>query len=82
MKIERDAYNFYTKLDDGKLAEINCEKKDNELLVTRSYTPEEHRGKGIATSIMKEVIKYAKKEKLKIIPKCEFAKHYCTKNKC
>jgi len=82
MKIERDAYNFYTKLDDNTKAEINCEKNGNELKVTRSYTPEAHRGKGIATSIMKEVIKYAKKEKLTIVPSCEFAKNYCTKNKC
>ncbi|HLE06723.1 MAG TPA: GNAT family N-acetyltransferase [Candidatus Nanoarchaeia archaeon] len=82
MKIEREGYTFFIKLTDTLRAEINCEKKGKELKVTRSYTPEEYRGRGIATSIMKEVIKYARQEKLTIIPDCEFAKNYCMKNKC
>jgi predicted GNAT family acetyltransferase len=81
MKVLQDGYRFYIDLGDA-IAQIVCEKKGTDLLVLSSFTPEEHRGKGIGSMIMNEVIKYAKVNKLRIVPKCSFAVHYCSKNKC
>ena len=63
-------------------AEIVCEKDRDSLMVIHSYTPEQFRGKEVASTIMKEVIKYAKKNNLEIVPVCSFAVHYCGKHKC
>ncbi len=81
-KIERDGFIFFIKLNDKARAEIDCEKHGNELHVVRSFTPEEFRGRGIASSIMQEVVKFAGANHLHIVPACEFAKNYCIKNKC
>lgn len=62
-KIEREGYNFFIKLNDTAKAEIECKKHDNELRVINSYTPEEYRGQGLASSIMQEVIKFANQQK-------------------
>jgi len=80
--VQRDGYRFYIKLGQGVEAEIICELAGDELRVIKSFTPEEHRGKGIASTIMNEVVKYAKKNKLTIVPECSFVKYYCKKHEC
>ena len=57
-------------------------KRSDDLIVLSSHTPEDYRGQGIATSIMKQVVLYARKNKLNIVPACTFAVHYCKKYKC
>jgi predicted GNAT family acetyltransferase len=81
MKVLREGLRFYIDLRDSN-AQIVCEKKGTNLLVLSSFTPEEHRGKGIASEIMKEAIKYARRNKLRIVPKCSFAVQYCAKHEC
>ncbi len=82
MMVEREAYTFYVKLSEDARALILCEKIKDELHVLKSSTPEEWRGRGIATMIMQEVVKYANANKLKVVPECSFAVNYCSKNKC
>lgn len=81
IKVFRDGLIFYVQLGDVR-AEVVCEKEGDELHVVYSFTPEEFRGRGIASKIMSEVIKYAKRNELKIIPECSFAVNYCNKKEC
>ena len=81
MKVLRKGLVFYVKLD-GVRAQIVCRKRSDDLIVLSSHTPEDYRGQGIATSIMKQVVLYARKNKLNIVPACTFAVHYCKKYKC
>ncbi|MBD3312572.1 hypothetical protein GF352_03930 [archaeon] len=80
-EVLREEYTFYIKLG-GVRAEIACEKEGDELRVVSSYTPEEYRGRGLATKIMKEVVAYTKKNNLDIVPECSFAVHYCSEHEC
>lgn len=81
-KVIREGFNFYIKLGEVIISEIKCKKFNDELHVISSFTQEDYRGRGIASKIMKEVIKFAKENRLKIIPKCSFAVNYCKKNEC
>lgn len=78
----REGYTFYKELKPGVRAEIICKKTGDELRITSSYTPEEYRGQGLATKIMKEVVAYAEKNNLEIVPECSFAVHYCEEHEC
>jgi len=71
---------FLIRLCRGKYAFVEYEVKENLLYVTKAYTPEEFRGRGIASRIMTEVIKYAEREGLKVIPICSFAKYFFEKH--
>ncbi len=81
-KVLRRGLTFYINLGRNERAEIINEKINDKLYVMSSFTPPKHRGKGIASIIMNEVIKYARKNKLRIIPKCAFARKYCKEHKC
>ena len=81
MKVLREDNYFYIKLN-GISAYIDCEKFGRKLRVISSFTPKGYRGMGLASKIMSEVVKFARKNKLKIVPKCSFALDYCRKNKC
>ena len=81
MQVIREGLNFYIELGKDN-ALIKCEKKGSKLLIVTSYTPEEHRGKGLASAIMKEVISYARDNGLEIVPVCSFAVNYCKEHKC
>ena len=71
---------FLVRLGRGKYAFIEYEVNDNLLYVTKAYAPEEFRGRGIASKIMVELIKYAKREGFKVIPVCSFAEYFFKKH--
>lgn len=55
-------------------------ENNTDLFINRVYVPEEARGKGIAAELMTEIIEYANKENLNIIPICSYAKYFLDKN--
>ena len=67
---------FLLRLCKGKYAYVEYEVEGSVLYVTGAYTPEEFRGRGIASRIMAEVVKYAEKEGLKVVPICSFARYF------
>ena len=71
---------FLIRLSRGKYAFIEYEVKEKLLYVTKAYTPEEFRGRGIASKIMVELIKYAKREGFKVVPVCSFAEYFFRKH--
>ncbi len=82
MDVVREDNNFYIELGEDLVAEIICEKKNNKLVVLSVFVPEDYRGQGIATKMMEEVVNYAKKNSLEIVPECSFAQKYCEAYEC
>ena len=70
---------FLVRLGRGKYAFIEYEIIGGKIYINKAYTPEEFRGRGIATKIMKSIVKYARDNNMKIVPICSFAKYFFSK---
>ncbi|MEM2088508.1 MAG: GNAT family N-acetyltransferase [Thermoproteota archaeon] len=79
-EVVRTEDSFYIVLAGSEKAVVKYQVKGREIFVISTYTPQEHRGKGIAEKLITEVIKFAEKENLKIVPICSYAKHYFEKH--
>lgn len=69
------------RLDEKHLASVVFHIKDNRMYLDSTFTPEEYRGKGIGSELMKASMDYAKKNSLFIVPVCSFAVEYFRKHK-
>lgn len=76
-----DEGEFYIELE-GKKAFLKyyIHRGRSVLMIMETYTPPELRGRGIASTLMKHVLEYAKSINLKVHPLCSFAKHYIDKH--
>lgn len=64
---------FYIGDLDNPKAYIKIERdEDNDIKVVSTFVDDSLRGKGIAGKLTEEVISYAKKERLKIVPICPY----------
>lgn len=79
-EVVRTEGSFYMVLSEPEKAVVKYRLKGREIFIVSTYTPPEHRGKGIAEKLMGEVIKFAERENLKIVPVCSYAKHYFEKH--
>lgn len=61
---------------DGVEAFLKFHVGKGKMYLDATYTPEEHRGKGVGTKMMEAAINYAKERKLSIVPICPFAVEY------
>ena len=62
--------------------EINFKKiNDNTYDIYHTYVNENYRGKGIASSLVKEVVKYIKEKNCNVVASCSYAKTWLEKNK-
>ncbi|MGC8936874.1 MAG: GNAT family N-acetyltransferase [Candidatus Methanomethylicaceae archaeon] len=61
---------------DGAEAFLKFHVDKGKMYLDATYTPEEHRGKGVGTKMMEAAINYAKERKLSIVPICPFAVEY------
>lgn len=82
MNVEKKGKDFFIRLDNGEKAVIKTVKEGKNLRVVSSFTPKNHRGKGLASKIMRRVLDYAKVNNLVIAPECSFADYYCKKHEC
>ena len=71
---------LYIELGKGSYAFLKFKVKGSVLVVESVYTPEEFRGRGIATRLMDLIVEYAVSNGYKIDPRCSFAKHYFEKH--
>jgi predicted GNAT family acetyltransferase len=79
-EVIRTEDSFYMFLPGSEKAVVKYRLKGREMLIISTYTPQEHRGKGIAEKLMDEAVKFAKSKKLKIMPVCSYAVHYFEKH--
>lgn len=80
LKVIRTPTVFFMKLANNKKAFLAYRVISNVLELVETYTPPEFRGKGIASLMVKEAIKFAKENNLKIRPVCSYAIDYFRKH--
>jgi len=71
---------FLVRLEPGKYAFLSYRVESGRLYIDSAYTPEEYRGRGIATRLMLAAIEYARGKRLKIVPICSFAVRFFDKH--
>ncbi len=72
---------FYIGDLDNPKAYIKIERdEDNDIKVVSTFVDDSLRGKEIAGKLTEEVISYAKKERLKIVPICPYTINFFEKH--
>jgi len=80
--VERKGSVYFVRFDDGSKAYLAV-KEDPErgvMELVETYTPPQHRGKGIAKAMVKKAIEDARKKGLKIVPICSYSVYYFIKH--
>ena len=66
---------FYIEKENKKIAELQYELVGNDrLIIHHTVVSDELAGKGIGKQLVDKVVDLARKNKLKIVPVCSFAK--------
>lgn len=72
---------FYIDLDEKNKATLEYETKENNTVdFTSTYTPEQYRGQGIASKLIKTGLDWAVKSGYKIIPTCPAVQTYVVRH--
>ncbi len=71
---------IYTRLPDNTKAFIRYRVVDNVMELLETYTPPQHRGKGIARKLMDYAIDLAMKNNWLVKPICSYSVYYFIKN--
>ncbi len=79
--VGRTSEVFYIKLEDGSKAYLTYKVEDNKMYLISTYTPPQHRGKGLARMLVESAVKHAKENGYKVVPICSYATYYFIKNK-
>lgn len=74
--IKHTSQVIYTRFNDGSKAYLKYEVENGVMKLLETYTPPQHRGKGIATLLVKYAIDLARKNSLLIKPICSYSIHY------
>lgn len=65
---------FYIEKDDDIIAELTYTINDNNVMtLDHSETEPEYTGEGLASTLVKHSVEYAREKDLKIDPLCEYA---------
>ncbi|HQM40039.1 MAG TPA: GNAT family N-acetyltransferase [Clostridia bacterium] len=75
-KIKKGINNFYIgESEDKHIAIISFRKENDKVIIAdRTFVSDELRGQGIAKKLLDELVNYARKEGMKIIPECSYVK--------
>ncbi|MCE4604429.1 MAG: N-acetyltransferase [Aeropyrum sp.] len=71
---------FYVSFSDGSKAFLRYRIEDGKLLLVETYTPPQHRGKGIARLMVEKALEVAREKGLQIVPICSYSVYYFIKN--
>ena len=59
---------------------ISFEIKNDTIIIISTVIYEKYQGKGMASTLIKEILRYAKNNNFKIKPLCSFVIHYIEKH--
>jgi predicted GNAT family acetyltransferase len=79
-EVKRVADKFLIRLGPGKYAYLNYRLEGGTMYIDATFTPEEHRGLGLAAKLTKAAIEYARENALKIVPNCSYVRDYFEKH--
>ncbi len=71
---------FYVRFPDGSKAFLRYKVEDGRMLLVETYTPPQHRGKGVARAMMKKAVEVARERGLKVVPICSYSVYYFLKH--
>ncbi|MEM1628212.1 MAG: GNAT family N-acetyltransferase [Desulfurococcaceae archaeon] len=74
--IKHTSQIIYTRLSDNSKAYVKYEIENGIMKLLETYTPPQHRGKGIATLLIRYAIDLARKNNLLIKPICSYSIYY------
>ncbi|OYT38950.1 MAG: GNAT family N-acetyltransferase [Desulfurococcales archaeon ex4484_58] len=81
LEIKHTSRVIYTVLPDNSKAFIRYRIVDHVMELLETYTPPQHRGRGIARKLMDYAIKLAQENNWLIKPICSYSIYYFIKNK-
>lgn len=67
---------FEFALEDGLTAFIEFVNEGKKIYLTHTEVPASHRGHGIATELVEQVLQHLKREKRALVPMCSFVAAY------
>ncbi|MEM1639840.1 MAG: GNAT family N-acetyltransferase [Desulfurococcaceae archaeon] len=79
--IKHTSQVIYATLPGGKKAYLKYTVENNVMKLIQTYTPEEYRGKGIASQLVDYAINLAQANNWLIEPICSYTVYYFMKNK-
>ena len=83
VEVKKGTKSFYVgDVEENPLAKITfVSSDDNTIIIDHTYVSNELRGQGVAKLLLDELLEWAKKENIKVIPVCSYAKAQMEKNK-
>lgn len=80
LKVDYTSTVFYVRFNDGSKAFLRYSIEGDIMKLIETYTPPQHRGKGIAKLMVDKALEIAKERNFKIVPICSYAIYYFIKN--
>jgi uncharacterized protein len=82
MQVENNKklFRFEVLFEDGKLALLEYRWKKADMLLMRTYVPEEHRKQGVGAMLARAALDHARANKLKVQVYCPFVELFIQKN--
>ena len=83
IEVKKGTKSFYVgDVEEKPLAEMTfVPSDDNTIIIDHTYVSNELRGQGVAKLLLEELLEWAKKENIKVVPVCSYAKAQMEKNK-
>lgn len=79
--IKHTSQVIYAVLPSGKKAYLKYIVEEDVMKLIQTYTPEEYRGKGVASQLVNYAINLARANNWLIEPVCSYTIHYFMKNR-
>ncbi|WP_456341560.1 GNAT family N-acetyltransferase [Thermovibrio sp.] len=78
MEVKVEPGRVFLKLDSGEEAFITfgVDREKRVIVVSTTFVPESHRGKGIAGKLTAKLVEYAEENGYKIYPLCSYTQKY------
>ena len=78
MEVKVEPGRVFLKLDSGEEAFITfgVDRERKVIVVSTTFVPESHRGKGIAGKLTAKLVEYAEESGYKIYPLCSYTQKY------
>ncbi|MDQ0877616.1 putative GNAT family acetyltransferase [Paenibacillus sp. V4I3] len=75
IEINKDTNSFYVEEQGKREAELHYVPTGNEIIIVdHTFVSDRLRGQGVGQELVRRVVEFARKEGIKIMPLCPFAK--------
>lgn len=75
------AENRFEAMVDGHLCVAEYQQQDGEIAFTHTFVPPELRGRGIAETLVRTALDYARAEQLRVVPACSYVASFIRRHR-